>query len=72
MADYNSIKDYKQLYHKLWSEMYNKVGEMQKLLADSDRICTLIQYENKEFEGIIQKSPPIKELFGKNKNKAEE
>ena len=64
---YYNTKDYKQLYTKLWSEMYNKVDEMQKLLADSDRICTLIQYENKEFEGIIQKSPPIKELFGKNK-----
>ena len=64
---YYNTKDYKQLYTKLWSEMYNKVDEMQKLLADADKVAQVIQYENKEFEGIIQKSPPIKELFGKNK-----
>ena len=64
---YYNTKDYKQLYTKLWNEMYNKVDEMQKLLTDASEVARIIQYENKEFEGIIQKSPPIKELFGKNK-----
>ena len=48
MADYNNIKDYKQLYYNLWNEMHNKVEEMQNILAKADELSSLLQYQNKD------------------------
>ena len=50
MADYNNIKDYKQLYYNLWNEMYNKVEEMQNILAKADELSSLLQYQNKDID----------------------
>ena len=65
MADYNRIKDYKQLYRKLWFEMNDKVLEMQKILTEVGEISRLIQYESPDSDFIIHKTERLR--FGKDK-----